>query len=78
MSVAGSECPTSNCVAESPKQEAAPLSLLSGVGAAATWTGDAFKCSACQCVYTIDGDKKVMRGYLGNAVLGAAWSPIFA
>ena len=71
-------CPAKFCAAPESAQEALPASRLAGVGVNAAWTGEARRCSGCGCVYTIEGERKMLRGYFDNPVLTEGWLPIYS
>ena len=67
-------CPAEDCRAPtSPQLSASEQLTAAGVGA--LWVEFARRCSHCGCVYVGRRPSAVIKGYLGNEVLGERWKP---
>ncbi len=69
-------CPAKTCRSPDAPQEKMSPGALTGAGVNAAWTSQARRCTGCGCVWYMDGDRKVLRGYFNNPVLSEGWLPI--
>jgi hypothetical protein len=70
-------CPAKTCKKPDAPQEEMASAPLASAGVTASWIGQAHRCTHCGCVYTMEADKKSIRGYFDNPVLGDGWKMIF-
>ena len=77
MSTAKPTCPSSTCKTPDAAQEDMASAPLASAGVTASWISHARRCTHCGCVYSIDGEKKSVRGYFDNPVLGDGWKTIY-
>jgi hypothetical protein len=63
------------CKKPDAAQDNVPAEGLLAIRATEDWK-PAFRCEHCGCVYTLQADKLVLRGYFNNPVVGGGWLAI--
>src|SRR5580692_9434487 len=69
-----SACPAPDCHAVNPLQQEAAQQLIAS-GIESDWVRNGRRCSACGCVYILNGVTKVIKGHLDSDTLGRGWKP---
>ena len=59
-----SQCPSESCGDAYPAQVRVSKIELEAVGLHEAWIADAERCTYCNCVYSRDGRRKRVHGYL--------------
>jgi hypothetical protein len=67
-----SACPAPECSAVNPLQQEAAQQLTAS-GVEGDWVRNGRRCSACGCVYILNGVTKVIKGRLDSDTLGPGW-----
>jgi hypothetical protein len=75
MGFNGTHCPAVQCIATSPVQIRVPITDMENAGAKGDWLNNAKRCTACGCVYSLEGLTKVVRGNLSLTLGRKGWEP---
>jgi hypothetical protein len=69
-----SACPAPDCSVAIPLQLEAGERLIAA-GVEGGWVRNGRRCSACGCVYILNGLTKLIKGHLDSDTLGPGWKP---
>jgi hypothetical protein len=61
-----SQCPARYCSAGNPRQIEMNPEILTKAGVTGAWLSRAHSCTYCDAVYSLEGGRKVVRGWYGS------------